>query len=122
MRRIILFSALVLAAGCGGQSTTDPCTIRVNVIDAANAYPGNVVSVDADVTVRAGTCAEAEKQLSWLSKSTDVAEVVSSNSEGAELRAKKAGTTTVVAWLTRTPSVRDSILFTVLAVVDTTAQ
>lgn len=121
MRRFIAPVMIVLAAACAGQDTVDPCTVRVNVIDTPNMFVGNTRIVEADVTVRAGFCGAAETELSWNVVRTEVAEITASSDSTATLRAKRAGNTYVVARLSRTPTVRDSILVNVIAATDTTA-
>ncbi|MGQ0560372.1 MAG: hypothetical protein ACT443_00705 [Gemmatimonadota bacterium] len=121
MRRFLALSAALLSITCGGQTTADPCTIRVNVLAVETAFVGNLRTVEADVTIRSGTCGAAETELAWESKSADVAEIVSFTDSSAVVRAKKVGSSTIVAWLVRTPTVRDSVGFSVVSLVDTAA-
>jgi len=119
MRRLIA-PVLILLAACAGQDTVDPCTVRINVIDTPNMFVGNTRVVEADVTVRSGFCGSAETEVAWNVVRTEVAEITASSDSTATIRAKRAGSTYLVARLVRTPAVRDSTFVNVIAVTDTT--
>lgn len=118
MRRLLGLATIVICAACGDQSVADPCTIRVNVIETTNIQVNASRNIEADVDVRAGVCSQSDKDLSWASSKDDIAQIVSFSNTGATITGKRAGSSTISAWLTRTPSVRDSISVNIVSPVD----
>lgn len=118
MRRLAGLAAALLCAGCAEQSVADPCTIRVDVSDVPNLQINTTRNIDVDVIVRSGNCTNTDKDLSWMSTRPQIAELTSTNNSGATVFAKQPGSTTIVAWLTRGPSTRDSISVNVVAPTD----
>lgn len=119
MRRTLGLATVVFLAACGGdQSAVEPCTIRVNVIEIPNVQVNATRLIDADVEVRAGTCSPGELDLSWASSKPDIAQITASSNEGATITGRRAGSSTISAWLTRSPSVRDSISVNIVNPVD----
>ncbi|MGQ0814546.1 MAG: hypothetical protein ACT4O1_08775 [Gemmatimonadota bacterium] len=121
MRHLYALGAALIMVGCAGQTTADPCQLRVNVLETSDANVGNTREVIAEVEVRSGVCGLRDKELSWRSSRTDIADISSTTDSSALVVAKKAGVATITGFLTRTPAVKDSISLTVRAPVDTTA-
>lgn len=118
MVRLPWFCGLLLLAGCaGGQSTTDPCVRKMDVIEVANLTLNTTTSVHANLTVTSGACLTNEA-VSWASTSPNIAPIVSSNDSVAVVRGQASGRTYLVAFLTRIPATRDSIQITVVAPID----
>lgn len=118
MRRLLGLATIVICAACGDQSVADPCTIRINVIETTNIQVNTTRTIEADVDVRAGICSDTAKELSWGSSKADIAQIVSFSNNKATITGRRAGSSTITAWLTRTPSVRDSISVNIVSPVD----
>jgi hypothetical protein len=118
MKRCVILAALFVVVACADQDEVDPCTIRVNVVDAASIQVNGTRIVEADVDVRSGVCSTFDKEIEWSSSKPDVGTITAFSQSSATVLAKKAGTTVIKAWLIRTPDVRDSISLTVTAPVD----
>lgn len=118
MQRVVALATILVCAACGGQTVADPCTIRINVIEISNIPINATRTVEADVTVRAGTCNDSAKDLSWKSSRPEVAEITASTDSSATVAGRRAGSSTIVAYLTRTPSVRDSISVNVVTITE----
>jgi hypothetical protein len=114
-----MIGAVLLLAACAGQDTAAPCEYRLNVFDMPNTQVGLVVPVDLELTVKSGSCqVPTNANVTWIISNTNIVEFVSQTNTTAQVRAKKAGSAFITAFLTLTPEARDSITFTVLAPVD----
>lgn len=118
MGRLPRLCGLFLCLSCAGQSdSTAPCVRTLDVIDAPTVIVNSTATIRATVKNKSGKCSGSEP-VSWSSSNTASAEIVSSTDSTAVVRGKAAGKPTIVAFLTRIPSVRDSILLTVALPVD----
>jgi len=115
MRRLAGLAIVFVCAACADQSVADPCTIRLNMTDVPNIQVNASRTIAIDVSVRSGTCSDTVLEL-WLASSKPlVAQLISTNNNGATDFAKAPGSSIVSAWLTRGPSTRDSIIVNVTA-------
>lgn len=120
MRRMLLgVCAMVLCVGCAKQTTAADCVLKVDVLDAPSLQLGSTRTVSVETGVKSGDCPSANFDLTWSVLNVNIVDLVNSNNTSASLVAKKAGSTYLVAWLTRTPTVRDSIQVSVFAPTDT---
>ena len=119
MRRLAGLATVLLVCGaCAEQSVADPCTIRLNMAEVPSIQVNGSRNIALDLDVRSGTCSNTDKEVTWASSKPLVAELTSSNNNGATVLAKAPGSSIVSAWLTRGPSTRDSITVTVTAPAD----
>jgi len=113
----LLPGALLFAACSGGQSTTDPCVRTIDVLDAPAILVSATTTVHATVKNKSGSCSGNEP-VSWVSSNSQSAEILSATDSTASVRGKAAGKPNIVAFLSRFPTVRDSIILTVNAPTD----
>jgi hypothetical protein len=118
MRRLAGLAILLVCAACAEQSVADPCTIRLNLPDVPNTQVNASRTIALDLDVRSGTCSNTDREVTWASSKPLVAELTSSNNNGATFLAKSAGSSVVSVWLTRGPSTRDSVTVNVTAPAD----
>ena len=122
MLRTTIVSALFVLAACADEDVADPCVFRVNVFEAQppSVQVGLTVPIDLELTVRSGSCEVPQNaSITWSTSNDNIAEIVSQTNTTAQVRAKKAGSAFITAWMTLAPSTRDSITITVTAPTDT---
>jgi hypothetical protein len=118
MRRLLLASAVLFSAACAGQST-DPCVMKLDVNEVANIQLATTATAHAKLQPKSGSCSSTLKgSLTWNSSNTAVLSILTSNDSTASLRGLKAGTSILSAWLTRTPTIRDSVTVSVVTATD----
>ena len=119
MRRLLILSAALFAGACAGQSTTDPCIMKLDVQDVTSVPVGGTRTVLTELGRKSGTCPSVIKgSLTWSTDNPSIATLLASNDSTATVKGIKAGTAIITAWLSLTPSVRDSINVTVVPPVD----
>ena len=119
MRRLSMLSAALLLAACGGQDSTEPCVLELNVFEMPQVQIGASVPVDLELSVESGRCSVPDNaNVIWQSSNTNIVEIESQTNTTATVRAKKQGSAFITAWLALAPSTRDSITFNVAAPVD----
>lgn len=112
MRRYVLLTLTALAAACAGQDSAEPCVRRLDILDSNNMRVGTQDTLRASVSAASGTC-NGKEAVSWQSVNTNTVEILSATDSSVIIRGKNTGTGTVVAFLTRITSVRDTVVFTV---------
>ena len=119
MRQSSVIGAVLLLAACGGQDTVAPCEYQLNVFDMPTVQVGVVVPIDLELTVKSGNCqVPTNANVTWETSNTNVVEFVTKTNTTATVRAKKAGSAFVIAFLALTPEARDSITLTAAVPVD----
>lgn len=119
MRRIYAALAVLLAAGCGGQ-TTDTCVMKVDIEDVLTVQTGVIKVVHSQLGTKAGKCSGILKApAEWASSDPTVLQLVSANDTTATVKGLKVGTVYLQTWLRLSPSIRDSVQVAVTAPRDT---
>ncbi|HUP88622.1 MAG TPA: hypothetical protein VM100_04710 [Longimicrobiales bacterium] len=114
LRKLAGMGLVVFAGACGGgQDTAEPCVWRLDVLGGANLNVGASVTLRSAISTRSGTCTGKEP-VSWITNNPTNAEIFTSNDSTAVIRGKNTGSATIVAFLTRIPTVRDSTTFQVV--------
>lgn len=119
MRRLLFASVVLFSTACAGQST-DPCVMKLDVKDLANVQLATTATAHAQLQAKSGSCSSGalKGSLTWASSSPTVLSILTSNDSTASLRALKTGSSILSAWLTLTPSVRDSVTVNVVTPTD----
>ena len=109
---------VLLTASCAGQ-VSEPCVLHISVVTTPTIIIGTTKTVAAEKSVINGKCTfPTNAHLTWSTSNANVLSLLGSTDSTASIRALKAGSATVSAWLTLTPSVRDSLVMTAVTPTD----
>lgn len=119
MRLVFPVTALLLFAACeGSDSVAEPCVMELQLTAPEPVRVGGTRIVEADLNERSGNCSDIDTDLTWRSSQVDVIDVTTTTETSATIVARRVGSSTITAWMARTPAVRDSVTIPVGPLVD----